>query len=138
MPKMKLYIANPGYNNKELMLGCKDIVVLGSLPHSEMMEHVQDSLCIFYPQNSFAETFGLIYAEANSYGTTVLAHNIGSAKEILDKNNVLIDVTDINEVIRTLKQWQVSYPSIHYNDLFSNAKILDQWNDVLDKRSVIT
>lgn len=131
LPKLQLFIANPGYKNGELASDIDGVVVLGSLAHKEMMKHVQESLCVFYPQNTFAETFGLIYAEANAYGTAVLAHDIGSAREILDENNKLIDVTKINTVIKTLKAWQKSYPKIKYKQDFSDANILDQWNSVL-------
>lgn len=131
LPRLKLYIANPGYKKDDKLIDKKSIEILGSLPHSQMMKHVQDSLCVFYPQNTFAETFGLIYAEANSYETAVLAHDIGAAREILDNNNRLIDVTDTKAVIKTLKQWQNSYPKIKHNDAFSDSNILNQWNKIL-------
>ena len=131
LPELKLYIANPGYKSVDLAIDNTGIEVLGSLPHKQMMQHVQESFCVFYPQNSFAETFGLIYAEANAYGTAVLAHDIGAAREILDANNKLIDVTDIKEVIKTLKKWQHSYPEIKYSDDFSDSNILRQWNRIL-------
>ncbi len=127
MPELKLYIANPGYKQTGNINYNANVIILGSLPHKKMMEHVCESLCVFYPQDSFAETFGLIYAEANAYGTAVLAHDIGSAKEILCKNNQIIDANNQQEIIKTLKAWQLNYPNIKYNSQFSEKAILLQW-----------
>ena len=131
LPQLRLYIANPGYKIDHSFKLNKNIIVLGSLPHEEMMSHVKQSLCIFYPQNTFAETFGLIYAEANSYGVPVLAHDIGSAKEILDKNNQLVDVMDYQQIIQVIKTWQNKYPKISYNYKFSDERVLQQWQKLL-------
>lgn len=130
LPELRLYIANPGYKSNETFIHNANINILGSLPHKKMMEHVKQSLCIFYPQNSFAETFGLIYAEANAYGTVVLAHDIGSAKEILHKNNELIQAGDHQAIINTIKKWQINYPKIEYNEQFSDETILSQWKEL--------
>jgi len=127
LPDLRLYIANPGYKSNQSITFNANIIVIGSLPHAQMMKHVAQSLCVFYPQDTFAETFGLIYAEANAYGTPVLAHNIGSAKEILDKNNGLIDANNIKKIIETIKTWQNVFPEIKYNKKFSSKFILNQW-----------
>lgn len=131
LPDLRLYIANPGYKADIEIEQNSNIIILGSLPRIEMMDHVSQSLCVFYPQDSFAETFGLIYAEANSYGTPVLAHDIGSAREILDVNNVLIDATITNEIIATIKSWQINFPKVSYNTRLSDIKILEQWHSLL-------
>ena len=131
MPDLRLYVANPGYKNDTSIQHSANIIILGSLPHKKMMEHVKQSLCIFYPQNSFAETFGLIYAEANAYGTPVLACDIGSAKEILHENNVLIKANDHDDIMKTIKKWQSDFPIIEYNELFSDKAILAKWQEVL-------
>ena len=131
MPKLRLYIANPGYkksNNKSLN---PQISILGSLPHEQMMQHVAESLCVFYPQNTFAETFGLIYAEANAYRTPVLAHDIGSAREILHPNNPLIDANNYQEIAQTIENWQKNLPEVSYNPQFNDDFILNQWLGLL-------
>ena len=132
MPLLKLYIANPGYKTQNY-LPQENTVILGSLSHNEMMKQVSESLCVFYPQDTFAETFGLIYAEANAYCVPVLAHDIGAAKEILDKNNPLIDVKNINEIMNLIKHWQQHYPLVHYNEKFSEKNILEQWHRIIAK-----
>lgn len=137
LPQLKLYIANPGYKT-EIFSPQEKTVVLGSLSHNEMMKHVCESLCVFYPQDTFAETFGLIYAEANANAVPVLAHNIGAAKEILDNNNQLIDVRNINEIINIIKHWQKNYPKIQYNEKFSDDNILEQWTNIIESNNHVS
>jgi glycosyltransferase involved in cell wall biosynthesis len=133
LPNLKLYIANPGYKaNSDIKHG-DEIVYLGSLPHKEIMRHVNESLCVFYPQNSFAETFGLIYAEANALGTAIIAHDIGSAAEIMDKNNPPININDRELIVLTIKKWQKNYPKISYNEKFSDNSIYNQWTRIFNK-----
>ncbi|MCF6287956.1 MAG: glycosyltransferase [Proteobacteria bacterium] len=134
LPNLTLYIANPGYKQDSNVRQNQNIKILGSLPHNEMMQHVSAALCVFYPQDSFAETFGLIYAEANAYGTPVLAHDLGAAKEILDTNNPLIDANNTQQIITILKQWQKKYPKISYNQKFSDMQILAQWHSLFELR----
>lgn len=127
---LKLYIANPGYKIDAIKLDAQiknSVVVLGSLKHEEMMKHVSESLCVFYPQDTFAETFGLIYAEANAYRTPVLAHDIGSAKEILHKNNHLVNVNDYAQIWQAIVSWQKKLPSVSYNKNFSDDSVFNQW-----------
>ncbi len=130
MPDLRLYVANPGYKQSDDAM-VENTHVLGSLPHLDMMTHLNQALCVFYPQDSFAETFGLIYAEANAYGTPVLAHDIGAAREILDPNNPLIDVNEPEQVLQLIKQWQLDFPSIKYNASFNVDNIEKQWSAVL-------
>lgn len=105
-PRMKLYVANPGYFKWDpAMLEAPGIVKLGSLPQSALMEHVKEALCVFYPQRKRSETFGLVYAEANAVGTPVLAHDFGAAREILVANNPPLDVTHPARVVDTVRRW---------------------------------
>ena len=132
IPQLKLYIANPGYKNQSIA-DQDNVIDLGSLAREELMRHVSESLCVFYPQNTFSETFGLIYAEANAYQTVVLAHNIGSAKEILHPNNPLIDAENTSQIIDTIRSWQQHYPDIGYNKKFSDENILKQWQILIEE-----
>jgi glycosyltransferase involved in cell wall biosynthesis len=88
---LRLYLANPGYyaGQEDEIPG---VVNLGSLPHARIVEHVRSSLCTFYPNYTFPETFGLVMAESNAVGTPVLAHPIGAAREILRGDGQLIAV----------------------------------------------
>ncbi len=131
LPELKLYIANPGYKDDQDLRENKSITVLGSLAHDQMMQQVASSLCVFYPQDSFAETFGLIYAEANAYGTPVLAHDIGAAREILDDNNKLCDAQNYQQIVETIKSWQVKFPKVGYSQKFSDENAMKQWQQLL-------
>lgn len=130
MPDMQLYIANPGYR-KAAEIDQAGVHILGALPQANLWQHVAESLCVFYPQTTFAETFGLIYAEANALGTPVLAHDIGAAKEILHPNNPLINCHNNELVIKTLQQWQEKLPTVKYRDEFANQAIYQQWSQLL-------
>ncbi|MCF6288714.1 MAG: glycosyltransferase [Proteobacteria bacterium] len=131
LPDLRLYIANPGYKNDESITLNKNINTLGSLPHQQMMDEVATSLCVFYPQDSFAETFGLIYAEANALGTPVLAHDIGAAREILHRNNNLIDAKDSEQILNTVRAWQKQLPIVEYKQNFNDESVFEQWNSLL-------
>ena len=127
LPDLRLYIANPGYKDDKSIELNNNIKVLGSLPHQQMMQHVAESLCIFYPQDSFAETFGLIYAEANALGTPVLAHDIGAAREILHSNNPLIDANDYQQIEQMVIAWQKNFPQVAYKEEFNEDRVFKQW-----------
>jgi len=131
LPDLRLYIANPGYKSDKSIALNKNIKFLGNLPHQQMMDEVSTSLCVFYPQDSFAETFGLIYAEANALGTPVLAHDIGTAREILHESNNLINAKDSKQILETIKAWQKQLPIVEYKQCFNEDSILKQWDSLL-------
>jgi glycosyltransferase involved in cell wall biosynthesis len=83
--RFRLYIASPGYgvNRMPRQLG---VHWLGSLRHVDVMKHVRSSLCVFYPNFVYPETFGLVLAESNAVGTPVLTHTVGAAPEVLQGN----------------------------------------------------
>ncbi|MEZ5472694.1 MAG: glycosyltransferase [Marinicella sp.] len=130
LKELKLYIANPGYR-EDHPEDIPNVYYLGALPPEDVKHHIATSLCVFYPQNTFAETFGLIYAEANALGTPVLAHDIGAAREILHPNNVLIDADDNYQITKTLVQWQRELPKVSYREEFNNSTIYEQWSKAL-------
>lgn len=106
-PAMTLYVADPGYikDFDATLLDAAGIVKLGSLPQREVIAHIREALCVFYPQRKRAETFGLVYAEANAAGTPVLAHDFGAAREILAESNPPLDASDTGLVVDTLMKW---------------------------------
>ncbi|WP_179952260.1 glycosyltransferase [Marinicella rhabdoformis] len=130
LPDLKLLVANPGYR-EDFDERSDGVEFLGALPQKVLLQKVAESLCVFYPQTSFAETFGLIFAEANAVGTAVLAHDIGSAKEILHPNNGLIDGHDINAITEQIKLWQQQLPDVSYRSEFDEAAVYKQWQNIL-------
>ncbi|WP_295954842.1 glycosyltransferase [Rhodoferax sp.] len=128
-PRLRLYIADPGYIKKcdPTLLDTPGITTLGSLPQREVLKHVREALCVFYPQRKRPETFGLVYAEANAVGTPVLAHDFGAAAEILSKRNPPMD-TSQTAVVETLLDWvRNGGPSVQANPLFGTQFVVDRW-----------
>lgn len=76
-----LYVANPGYYESRLPT-TKHLKPLGSLKHSELMKHLEESVCMLQANDVFPETFGIVYAEAKALGTPVLTYDVGAAKEV--------------------------------------------------------
>lgn len=60
----------------------KNVSYLGSFPHTEIKQKIKEaSICVF---PSFAEAFPVSWLEAMALEKTVIASNIGWAKEIID------------------------------------------------------
>ena len=135
-PELQLFIANPGYLAWDID-GDKDgITHLGSLPQRELHRHVQESGCLFYPQTSFAETFGLVYAEAQALGTPVLCSDIGSAREIVGREGGrVLSETNERSVFAVLESWlDVAMPSAKENPDFSTAQVCLAWRSLIESR----
>ena len=130
-PALELHIANPGYirlNEKGLPAGVR---VLGSMPQREVLRHVRGALCVFNPQSSFAETFGLVFAEANALGTPVLAHDIGAAREILGGSQQLVDASDSDAVAAKILSWRDgARPQVSANPKFKVSAVAKAWETV--------
>lgn len=132
-PTMTLYVANPGYFNDEIGLP-EGVINLGSLPHKEILKHVQSALCVFYPNHSFAETFGLVYAEANAVGTPVIAHPIGAAREVLSDSRQLMDCRLHEEVVNKVLAWKNGdRPVVTGKDQFKLGSVIKEWIKVLEQ-----
>jgi len=161
LPELKLFIANPGYFKltKSTKLGfflskkifnfswdgdpCVEkklidqegIEILGALKSSDVINHVRSALCVFYPQNIFPETFGLVFAEANAVGTPVLAHDFGSAKEILSSEEQLINSTQKMTVINKLKKWHIGErPHVFAKEDFRLSKVITVWQNLFTEK----
>ena len=134
MPGLRLHVANPGYtrNFDANKLDRPGVVVLGSLPQKEVLSHVREALCVFYPQSLRPETFGLVYAEANAVGTPVLAHDFGAAREVLCSEDQLVDSHDPSAVVAKLKSWATGgRPVVRGRDDFLLSSVARQWEVLL-------
>lgn len=127
-PTVRLCVANPGYIALAEKFGAEGIEVLGSLPHREVLRHVREAFCVFYPQYRFEETFGLIFAEANAVGTPVIAHPIGSGPEMLRDERQLVDVRNSENVCKRLMQWyQEGRPQVDVDPQFRLSNVVAAW-----------
>ena len=141
MPHLKILVANPGYRSRagnkapmlEQQLQMPGVELMGSLPQHEIIQHVRSALCVFYPQSVFPETFGLVYAEANAVGTPVLAHDFGSAAELLDQSQ-LVDANNQKQVVDKLLAWhQGARPVVQLESKFRLANVVKQWDALLTR-----
>jgi glycosyltransferase involved in cell wall biosynthesis len=102
-PELKLYVANPGYRNREWR-DAPNVHDLGSLKPSEVLEHVKDAALVFCPNFVHPETFGLVFIEANRLNTPVLTHSVGAAGEVLSEGNALLPIPPILQGIHRASQ----------------------------------
>jgi glycosyltransferase involved in cell wall biosynthesis len=130
-PEMRLYVANPGYfaDRKTAVPG---VVELGALPHAAVIRHVRESLCVFYPNTVFPETFGLVYAEANAVGTPVIAHDFGAAREVLGAGEQVTNAGDVRGFIERVMEWRRGKrPVVAPNPAFRLAVLVQEWRALL-------
>lgn len=136
MPDLRLWIANPGYLPSEENWA-RGTVPLGSLRQRELVAHMRSALCLFYPQSRFAETFGLVIAEANAVGTPVLAHAIGAAPEVVANADEEIVGTDPDAVLARLERWrQGARPVVSLRPEYRRSRVLERWGQLLTERPV--
>ncbi len=127
-PDFKLMVANPGYF-ADRAVQQPGVVVQGSLPHGRVIDLLRGSLCLFYPNLVFPETFGLVMAEANAVGTPVLAHAIGASYEVCDIPAIeVIDCSQPKPVIDQVMNWyKYGRPTVRGKSQFRLANVLKTW-----------
>lgn len=126
-PDFRLYVANPGYlpDYSESIDG---VIPLGSLPHHEVIKHVREALCLYYPNWTFAETFGISMVEANAVGTPVLTHGIGAAREVLFHPSETTECRNPKNVIDRVLAWHSgNRPKVKANQKFRLSSVISSW-----------
>lgn len=130
-PELELYVSNPGY----LKLSWErqpGVVDLGVQSHQSIMKHVRQSLCVFYPNYEFPETFGLVVAEANAVGTPVLTHPRAALTEVVNGYWQLTDCHQAKMVLERLFKWQKDRPKVEAKECFRLKQIVSEWKKELD------
>lgn len=132
-PDFRLYVTNPGYL-EDLKDADERVISLGTIPHGEAMEHLRTSLCLFYPNTVFPETFGKVLAEANGCGTPVLTHAIGAAREVLDTHpSQLMDCRDTEQVVKRVMSWYSGErPVVRGKPIFKLRNVVNEWIKLLE------
>lgn len=126
-PSLELVIANPG-NIDIVQPGVR---ALGNLTHDKAMDLLASAFCMFYPNMTYPETFGIVYAEANALGVPVLAHDFGSAAEVLGDPRQIVDARNPSAVVARFADWrQNGRPQVKGREVFKLAKIVEQWNSL--------
>lgn len=132
VPEYELYISNPGYYQLPEFTQ-KNVTVLGSLPHPEVIKHVREAFCTFH-MNEYPETFGLVYAESLAVGTPVLTSKCGATYEVITKPEFLIDVNNEKKVINRMLKWRKDgAPKAKMKEDFRLANVVKQWETLLEK-----
>lgn len=138
-PDFKLYIAGAPREVIEKHDLDKDILhsdsveILGRLTKEEIIRHLRDSFCVFYPQNVHPETFGRVYIESNCIGTPMLAHPYGSMMEVVDNEEQFVNAGDSKEVVEKLLDWKKNgRPKVFCKKEFQLENIVQRWNDILE------
>ncbi len=135
-PEFRLYVTNPGYMETQYT-DVKEIkdrtVVLGTLPHHDAIQHLRNSLCLFYPNTVFPETFGKILAESNAVGIPVITSPIGAAREVLDTHpEQVADCRDTETVVRRIMKWHSgARPIVRGNPKFKLFNVVNEWTKLL-------
>ncbi len=136
LPTLQLLVAGP---SRDAMDRCGVLAhqpavhYLGRLPQHEILQHVREALCVFYPQHVHPETFGLVFAEANAVGTPVLAHEFGAAREVLGGREQLVDGADAGAIVSKLSAWHAgARPRVALRPEFRAARVLEAWRRLLE------
>lgn len=137
-PQTRLYIANPGYQKMpDEWVNHPNLINLGSLGNMEVIQHVREAFCVFYPQRVLPETFGVVYAESNTVGTPVLCYDIGAASEILSDSQQIMSTHD-EQVVEKLMHWYESgRPVVRGKPDYLLDNVVAKWKSALSERSPV-
>jgi glycosyltransferase involved in cell wall biosynthesis len=135
-PDAKLYYSNPGYY-PDAQASKPYLINMGQMSNTKVLEFIKDAFCVFYPNISYPETFGIIYAEANALGIPVLCHDLGAASEVLsDPEKQMVDCNKTEEIIARIELWRSERPSICAREDFRLSNILVKWEEVLGLETI--
>lgn len=127
-PAFELHISNPGYMPSGNTSGLAGVVNHGALAHHEAIKIVRESLCVFYPNHVFPETFGLVMAEANAVGTPVITHGLGAAHEVLRLGCQMVDTRNLRVLIDRVLMWHNGgRPKVQCRDEFRLSNVVKEW-----------
>lgn len=132
IPGLRLLVADPGYFPMRRPWGGPGVVFLGPLPQPDLHRLMRRVLCLFYPQRSFAETFGLVIAEANAVGTPALLHApLGANAEVASTPDQLVDARDPQALVARLTAWRRAPPRIAVRPEFRLSRVAEAWRAAL-------
>jgi len=107
IPTLRLAVADPGYLAWPTGRVPRGVLPLGRLPQAELIGWMRRALCLFYPQDQFAETFGLVIAEANAVGCPALLHRgLGANDEVASDATQCIDTSDPKTIADRINTWR--------------------------------
>lgn len=138
IPGLRLLVADPGYFPMRRPWGGPGVVFLGPLRQADLHRLMRRVLCLFYPQRRFAETFGLVVAEANAVGTPALLHGpLGANAEVAATPDQIVDATDPGALVSRLAAWRERPPSVTLRPEFRLSAVAEAWRELLAGRDVL-
>ncbi len=132
IPELKLLVCNPGYLERPLP-DCPGVQYTGKLRPAQVHALMRRSLCLFNAQSTFAETFGLVFAESQRMGTPVVAQRgLGAVDEVVGHDyGQALDVDDEDQVYASVMRWRSMRPQLSLNPAFAAQVICRQWLELL-------
>ena len=128
MPDLRLEVADPGYLRWDAGPVPDGATMIGTLDRTGVIARLRTALCLFYPQTTFRETFGLVMAEANAVGTPALVQaGLGANDEVAWSGGVMRDVRDVDALERTLRAWQADPPAVTGPEGFGIVDVAGAW-----------
>ncbi|MEQ8898689.1 MAG: glycosyltransferase family 4 protein [Roseovarius sp.] len=131
LPSLRLAVADPGYLAWPTGPAPDGVIPLGRLDQPRLIGWMRRALCLFYPQDQFAETFGLVIAEANAVGCPALLHRgLGANDEVASDPGQCIDTTDPDAIAARISAWRDGRgqrPLARAQPRFRMSRIADQW-----------
>ncbi|MCO6383347.1 glycosyltransferase [Oceanicola sp. 502str15] len=134
-PRLRLAIADPGYLAWPVGRMPPRVLPLGRLRQPELIGWMRRAACLFYPQDHFAETFGLVIAEANAVGCpAVLQRGLGANDEVASTAAQCIDSSDPDALRQAMAGWRDAAKrtsEIRVRPEFRFSQVLARWVDLL-------
>ncbi|SHJ25774.1 glycosyltransferase [Wenxinia saemankumensis] len=132
LPDLRLAVADPGYLRWRTGPVPDGVEMLGRLEPPRLHALMRRALCLFYPQTMFAETFGLVVAEANALGCPALLHRrLGANDAVASDPSQLVDVRDPAQILERLRAWRDHPPDVAGRDEFRLSRVRLAWLDRL-------
>ena len=133
VPELRLAVADPGYLKWPIGTVPAGVDLLGRLEQAELHALMRRALCLFYPQTFFAETFGLVIAEANAVGCPALVHRrLGANDCVVSDPSQLVDGRDPDAIVDRLRRWRARPPVVAARPEFRMSRVREAWLDLLD------
>lgn len=138
VPALRLELADPGYLAWPVGPLPDGVTRLGSLTQAEVIGRMRQALCLFYPQQRFAETFGLVIAEANAVGTPALLHRgLGANDEVASAPSQCIDGSDPSQIAERIAEWRARRPLVTVNPAFRLNHVATLWRQFMAQKPAL-
>lgn len=132
-PTLTLDVADPGYLRWPVGALPDGVRLLGTLDRASLIDRMRRALCLFYPQHSFAETFGLVIAEANAVGCPALIQKgLGANDEVAPDAGQGIDTSDPDAIAARITAWRRCAPVVRLPEQFRLSQVLPRWRALID------